>query len=135
LNDSPARRTLGKIFHHVIITKEYEMNKLEIATEIGKLEGELSTVESELREHERQINSAKNNRTSGAAALLIGILGFLFLYFLWYLWLFLGIIGILTLFTAMGKQKEIKERIQASEKQISYFRAELAERRAKLSIL
>jgi 5-bromo-4-chloroindolyl phosphate hydrolysis protein len=111
------------------------MNKLEIATEIGNLEGELATEESKLREYERQFASAKNNRTAGAVALLIGILGFLFLYFLWYLWLFLGIIGILTLFTAMGKQNEVKMRIQTSEKQISLFRAELAERRAKLSIL
>jgi len=109
------------------------MDKMEIAAEIGRLEAELSKIESGLREYERQYNSAKDNRTAGAAALLFGILGILFLFNLWPLWGFLGLIGILTLLTAMRKQGEAKEGMQESEIRIADIRAKLAERRAQLA--
>jgi len=111
------------------------MDKLQIAGEIGRLEAEVTKTEAELREHERKFNSAKGNRTGGAAALLIGILGFLFLYSFWPLWAFLGLIGLLTLLTAISKQGGAKTAMKAAEARISVSRGKLAELRAQLAVL
>src|SRR5258705_7321884 len=104
------------------------------AVRIGELEAQISTLEGQLREAERDLAGVTRNRTGGAAALLIGILGLLFFSpgYLGLLWLFLCLIGALTLITAIVKQGGAKQRISDIQSSMTASRAQLAEGRVLL---
>lgn len=110
------------------------MTKQEMAAEIGRLEGQISQLEATRREAERRLQSAKGNRTAGAAVVLIGLLGMLFLTGLWYLWGFLIIIGGLTLVTAIVKQSGVQSELKAAEATMAQSRSSLAELQARLMV-
>ncbi len=113
-------------------TNAITQSKMEIATEIGRMESAIAKQESVIKELEQSRNSAKGNRTAGAAAALIGLLLVLFLSNLWYIGVFLILIGALTLFTAMSKQTNAEREIKGASDSISEMRGKLAEKRAML---
>jgi beta-lactamase regulating signal transducer with metallopeptidase domain len=109
------------------------MDQLRMATEIGQLEGNLAKWESYQREAERKLQSAKGNRTAGAAAVLIGLLLVLFLFGLWFIGAFLILIGALTLFTAMSKQSSAESELKEAEQAITQTRTRLAYLKAQIA--
>jgi hypothetical protein len=110
--------------------------KLQIAGDIGRMETDVAKAESTQREMERKLQSAKGNRTAGAAALLIGLVMLLFLGgILAVIGVFLAIIGGLTLLTSIAKQSNAQSQLKAQETQIADMRGKLAELRAQLAIL
>jgi len=110
--------------------------KLQIAGDIGRMEAEVAKAESTQREMERKLQSAKGNRTAGAAALLIGLVLLLFLGgIIAAIGVFLAIIGVLTLLTAISKQSNAQSQLKAQEAQIAEMRGKLAELRAQLAVL
>lgn len=114
---------------------EQQQQKLQLVQDIGKLEGDLSRLESELRQAQEKAQSVKGQRTGGSVALLFAILGTFFLTFIWPLWAFLGLIGFLTLITAMVKGSDAKDSISEVEARLTDTRAKLATARAQLVIL
>jgi len=109
--------------------------KIQLVTEIGQLETAITQAESNLREKQAALQSAKGNRTAGAVALLIGLLLFLFLSSAWFLGAFLSLIGLLTMLTAINKQNNLQTQIQTFDHGLASLRGELATKHAQLSIV
>lgn len=108
-------------------------NKMQIVEQIGIAESALAQAESRMRDAERELQSAKGNRTAGAAALLIGIIAGLFVS----IWIggFLAIIGLLTLVTAIGRESSAESRLKEYESIVASKRGLLAQLRALLAVM
>lgn len=114
---------------------EQQQLKLQLVQDIGKLEGDLSRLESELRQAQEKVGSVKGQRTGGSVALLLSILGIFFLTFIWPLWAFLFVIGTLTIITAGIKGSNARDAVSEVEARMAETRSQLATLRAQLVIL
>lgn len=106
-------------------------DKMAMATEIGRLEGEISKLESVRNEAERNVASTKTSRTVGAAGVLVGLI---LLIFFWPLGLLLIAAGGLALLTAIIKQSSADDAKKAADTQLAELRSKLAQLRAQIMI-
>ncbi len=114
-----------------------ESSRVEIASEVGRLEGELARFEIELKEVERQFNKGQATLIGGAIALAIGAVVFLFTTFpssSLLLSIPLAFFGLLaTIDGAMKRNKMAKSR-RMGEEDIASHRAKIAELKAQLLV-
>ncbi len=108
------------------------MDKMQLATEIGQLEGDVSRAEGAMREQERRLTSARSNYVGGLVGLVLGVI-LLFLPW-WYVGILLLAAGVLAAGTGLLKQMGARRGIRAAQATIDEKRAKLATLRAQLAI-
>ena len=106
----------------------------QIASKIGRLEGELSTLESKLRSDERKIESSKGINTLGGVGVLVGLALFLFVSIP--VGIFIIVVSVLVAILGGGifssrRQNAAQADLSATEKKIAFTRSTLAELRAR----
>ena len=114
------------------------MDKAHIVVEIGRIQGELTRAEIELRESERGASSA--NRTAWAATIIM-LLGFVGLVILpWFtspLWYGAGVAvvaGLVGTWVEAARRDRMRRNIEAGEEMVVEHRSKLAELQAQLVV-
>ena len=106
------------------------MDKQEIVNEIGRVQGELTQAEADLREWERKAEKARRDYTSGLVGLILGIVG---LVIFWPL-AFLGLAGLMAVIMNVANKTQARTKIEELTAQIADHKATLARMQAQLLV-
>lgn len=106
------------------------MDKMDLARQIGQLEGNISNAEAEIRRTEGKLSSARFNLVAGGVAMAVAVLGFFILAFFWWLWGLVGLAGAITATIALVNQYDAGKERAKQQAWMSQARATLAEWRA-----
>ena len=103
------------------------MNRADWASEIGRVESQIATLENDARRHDRQASDADRSRIFGAIGALLGLV---LLFVIWWLGLLLLIAGALAYVTQALKAKGERDASDLSRDEIVRKRGKLAKLRA-----
>ena len=114
------------------------MNKQEIVAEIGRLQGELTRAEIELREWERGADSANRTAWAVAVIMLIGFVGLVVLPWFTSLWWYGAgaavVAGFVGIYVEAARRDRMRRNVETGEEMVVEHRSKLAELQAQLVV-
>jgi hypothetical protein len=109
--------------------------KLQFGQDIAQAEGDLALHQNNLRALERQLASARSNRTGGTVVFFAGLFCLIFLFGLWPLWMIVLIAGAMAAASASTRIDVIEKDIRSAEGTITDIQQQLARLRMQFSMM
>ncbi len=109
-----------------------DVNEIELASAIRRLEGEAAANENLLRDLNRIISLARSNQIMGAGAALMGLMALALSLSAWPVTMLMIGLGGWVLATAIAKQNRAKQEIKAVEARLLTSQLQLSELREQL---
>ena len=112
------------------------MDKLEMVTEIGRIQGELARAEMDLRQSERGADSAGRTAWAAVAIMLLGFVGLVILPWLtsplWYGAGAVAVAGLVGTFVEASRRDRMQRNVETGQETIVDHRSKLAQLQAQL---